>query len=319
MSAFESLRHDDRPIEPDRRFARRLRAQLVAALAPTIDLPERNRTMSDATAVTTRAALSPYIAVHDAAAAIEWYITVLGARETTRYVGDDGRIGHGELDLAGAMLMLSDEYPDFGAVGPLTIGGTPVKLHLEVDDVDAVWHAALANGADAQRPPEDQPYGRRACAFGDPFGHQWMIQSVISDPTTEEIEAGYGGDFTIATPDAATTSPVEIGYVTLSFDDTDRARVFYGALFGWSTDDGHMGEGYAHVANTRLPMGMTPDGVDAPARLYFRVDDAQGLAGRVVDLGGSVMERTAAASGTSIDCVDDQGRTFTLWQPADGY
>lgn len=319
MSAFDSLHHHDQPHPPDQRFARRLRAEVTAALTPTIDLPERNPTMTD---TATRAELRPYITVHDAAAAIEWYTSVFGARETTRYVGDDGRIGHGELDIGGAVLMLADEYPDFGAVSPQTVGGTPVKLYLEVDDVDAVWNLALERGADAQRPPEDQPYGRRACAFGDPFGHQWMVQSaqpVTSGSNTEEIEAGLGGDFSIVTSDDPTRVPVEVGYLTLSFDDTDKARAFYGALFGWRADDGHSGEGYAHVANTQLPMGMTPDGNDAPPQIYFRVDDTDRFAERVVELGGSVVDRAEYSSGANIRCLDDQGRAFTLWNPADGY
>ena len=344
MNAFDSLRHDDRPTAPDRRFGERLRAQLTAALTPEIELPERTHAMTDATtapsttnpsttnpsttAPTTSAtsSLVPYVCVHDAAAAMDWYRLVFEATELVRYVGDDGRIGHGELDLGGATLMLADEYPDFGALSPRTIGGTPVKLNLQVPDVDAVWERALANGADAQRPPETQPYGHRSCAFGDPFGHQWMVQTEVSTPTDAEIEAGFGGAFEVVAPDvaAATTppgpgSPVEIGYVTIPFDDTATARVFYGELFGWVSEDGHLGDLYAHVANTQLPMGMTPGGVEAPVQLYFRVADATAIVDRVVDLGGQVVDRSDAPSGTNVDCIDDQGRRFTIWQPAAGY
>ena len=339
MTAFDALRHDDEPVAPNRRFAEQLRARITAALAPEIQLPERTDTMADditdtdttdtdttdtvTTAATTTNSLVPYLSVHDAAAAMDWYRVVFEATELVRYVGDDGRIGHGELEIGGAKLMLADEYPDYGSLSPRTVGGSPVKLNLEVPDVDAVWERAIANGADAQRPPETQPYGHRACSFGDPFGHQWMVLTEVSHPTDEEIAEGFGGAFEVVTPDAADAAsggaPVEIGYVTIPFDDTAKARAFYGALFGWVTEDGHAGDQYAHVANTKLPMGMTPDGVDAPTRLYFRVDDAGSMADRVIELGGRIVERGEAASGAGIDCVDDQGRPFTLWQPAPGY
>jgi uncharacterized glyoxalase superfamily protein PhnB len=347
MTAFDALRHDDESVAPDRRFARQLRVRIVDALTPElpeielpeIELPERTNTVPDITHATTTGAdpatdsvgashntLTPYICVHDAAAAIDWYRLVFGANELVRYVGDDGRIGHCELDLGGVTLMLADEYPDFGAVSPRTIGGTPVTLNLQVPDVDAVWERALANGAAGQRPPETQPYGHRSSTFGDPFGHRWMVQTEVSTPTDAEIEAGLGGAFEVVTPASTgdgssgpAGAPVEIGYVTMPFDDTTRARAFYGALFGWVTEDGHAGDRYAHIANTKLPMGMTPDGVAAPVQLYFRVDDADTMAARAVELGGRVVERSGYESGISIECVDDQGRPFIIWQSAPGY
>jgi len=323
VSAFDSLRHEDRPTQPDRRFAAHLRTRLTDALVATVELPERNRHMTDS--VVTTGALHPYITVGDAAAAIDWYTEVFDAHETVRYVGDDGRIGHGEIEIGGAKLMLSDEYPDFGAVSPGTVGGTPVKLYVEVPDVDAVWELALTNGADGQRPPADQAYGRRACAFADPFGHRWMVQTVTADPSTAEIEDGLGGDFTVVTADPTaseasgpTGGPVEVGYLTMPFDDTAAARRFYGALFGWQAEDGSLGGEYAHVGNTRLPIGMKPGGVGAPT-LYFRIDDADRYAEQVAELGGSVLSRASHASGETIECVDDQGSAFTLWRPAEGY
>ncbi len=342
MTAFDALRHDDESVAPDRRFAARLRADVAGALTPELRLPERTDTMMNtptntptSTPSASRAAgaasapsstLTPYICVHDAAAAIDWYRAVFEATELVRYVGDDGRIGHGELDLGGTALMLADEYPEAGAVSPRSLGGTPVTLHLRVPDVDATWDRAVANGADAQRPPETQPYGDRSCTFIDPFGHRWMVQTEVSTPTADEIEAGFGGAFEVVTPapDADVSSgrpdtPIEVGYLTIPFDDTDRARAFYGALFGWETEAGRMGDGYAHVANTQLPMGMTPAGVSDPVQLYFRVDDADSMAARVVELGGRVVEQARYDSGISLDCLDDQDRRFTLWQPAPGY
>lgn len=202
MSAFDDLRHTDRPVAPDRRFAARLRAEVVAALSPTIELTERNTTMtelestSDAAPPTHAGGLHPYISVVDAAAAIDWYVEVFAAVETVRYVGDDGRIGHAELEVGAGRLLLSDEYPDYGARSPVSVGGTPVKLYAEVPDVDATWARAVGAGAVGERPPADQAYGRRSCAFADPFGHQWMVQTVTGDPSTDEIEAAMDG-FTV--------------------------------------------------------------------------------------------------------------------------
>lgn len=335
MTAFDALRRDDEPVAPNRRFAEQLRARITAALAPEVELPERTPAMTDTAPTATPSSASdagpatppntlvPYLSVHDAAAAMDWYQVVFEATELVRFVGDDGRIGHGELDIGGAKVMLADEYPDYGAVSPRTVGGSPVKLNLQVPDVDAVWERALTNGADAQRPPETQPYGHRACAFGDPFGHQWLVLTEVADPSNEEIAEGFGEAFEVVAPDTADAAtvgaPVEVGYLTIPFDDTAKARAFYGTLFGWVTEDGHAGDQYAHIANTKLPMGMTPDGVGGPIRLYFRVEDADSIAGRVTELGGRIVERGDAASGVSIECVDDQGRPFSLWQPAPGY
>jgi uncharacterized glyoxalase superfamily protein PhnB len=331
MNPFEQLRHVDRAEAPSPRFAELLRSRLEEALAPAlpnvpdITAPERSNIMSTLSSAPTpvaAAAIVPYICVADAAAALDWYTSVLGAEETVRYVGDDGRIGHAELLVGGAELMLSDPFPELGVVAP-DPSGSSVALHLNLPDVDAVYARAVAAGAAGLREPEDQPYGERSSTIVDPFGHRWMIQTTIAAPTTDEINEQMEG-FTVvpaapAMPSGSTSAPVEIGYVTMGFDDTAKARAFYGALFGWQTEDGHLGDQYAHVENTVLPMGMTPDGSSTPATLYFRVADAAAYGRRVVELGGSILTETAYDSGGDVVCVDDQGREFHLWQAAPGY
>lgn len=324
MSAFDSLRHDHRAATPDPRFVRQLRAQLAAAITPEaltqIDLPERTPAMTTTETATRAITITPYIAVSDAARAIAWYAEVLGARETVRYTDDsDGRIGHAELDIGGAMLMLSDEYPDFEALAPTTIGGTPAALHVVVPDVDAVWDRAIAAGAEGRRPPEDQPYGERMSTFVDPFGHRWLVATRIAEPTVTEVDAGSTG-FTVTAPAAEPVSaPVELGYAMIRFDDTAKAGRFYGELFGWVTEPGSLDDLYQRVANTRLPLALAPGGVDAPASLFFRVADIDAATRRVVTLGGQVLERVEYESGPTAECVDDQGKRFLLWQPAPGY
>jgi len=123
--------------------------------------------------------LTPYLSVDDARAAIDWYATALGAVVThPPIVMPDGRVGHAELELHGARVMLADAHPEIASPAP-TPGGSPVTLHLEVGDVDAVVAAAQGAGAQVDREPGDGPAGRIA-VFRDPFGHRWMINGPVA-------------------------------------------------------------------------------------------------------------------------------------------
>lgn len=125
---------------------------------------------------------SAYISVKNASDAIDYYVAVFGAVEDFRLTDPaDGRIGHAQLTFGDQVLMISDEFPDFGSLGPDSIGGTPVKLHIEVDDADAVFEKALAHGGSEMRPVKDQFYGYRGGMVADPFGHQWFIQTKVED------------------------------------------------------------------------------------------------------------------------------------------
>jgi PhnB protein len=135
--------------------------------------------------------LVPYICCADASKAIEFYKSVFGAKETMRLAEPSGRIGHAEIVIDGSTVMLSDEYPDFDAVSPTRIGGTPVKLHLYVDDCDAVVARAVAAGAKLTRPLRDEFYGDRTGTIEDPFGHVWFVSTRKERLTNEEIERRY--------------------------------------------------------------------------------------------------------------------------------
>jgi PhnB protein len=136
-------------------------------------------------------ALTPYVICRDAARAVDFYVRVFGAKETMRLAEPSGKIGHAELDIGGATLMIADEYPDHGAVGPRTVGGTPVRLHLHVDDADAVVTRALAAGATIVRPVADQFYGDRSGTIEDPFGHVWTVATKIEQLAAGEIQRRY--------------------------------------------------------------------------------------------------------------------------------
>ncbi len=135
--------------------------------------------------------LFAYLRVDDAAEAIRFYERAFGATEKYRLVEPSGRIGHVELDFGGTIVMLSDEYPEYGLRGPKAIGGTPFTIHLHVDDADAAIERAVAAGAELVRPPSDAFYGERSGTVRDPFGHEWMIGHSIEDVTPEEMQRRY--------------------------------------------------------------------------------------------------------------------------------
>jgi PhnB protein len=132
--------------------------------------------------------VSPYLCVDDAKAAIEFYTGVLGAEERMHMPAPDGRIGHAEVQLGDSLIMLSDEYPEMGIRGPKAVGGTPVMISVYVEDVDAVFDAAVAAGATAVRPVENQFYGDRTGQFEDPFGHRWSVATHVEDVPPDEME-----------------------------------------------------------------------------------------------------------------------------------
>jgi PhnB protein len=132
--------------------------------------------------------LAPYVICKDAARAIDFYVQVFAGTETMRLAEPSGRIGHAEIAIGGATLMLADEYPDFGARGPRAFGGSPVRLHLYVADADAVVARAVAAGATVVRPLENQFYGDRAGTIEDPFGHVWIVSTKTQEMTAREIE-----------------------------------------------------------------------------------------------------------------------------------
>jgi PhnB protein len=135
-----------------------------------------------------RQTATAYLIVKDAARALEFYKQAFGAVETMRMNGPGERIGHAEIRIGNSTIMLADEFPDYGAISAETLGGSPVKIHLQVDGVDAFAARAVAAGAKVLHPVQDQFYGERSGQFADPFGYTWMISTPIEQLTAEEIE-----------------------------------------------------------------------------------------------------------------------------------
>jgi predicted enzyme related to lactoylglutathione lyase len=113
---------------------------------------------------------------------------------------------------------------------------------------------------------------------------------------------------------------IQLGYFTLDTTDVDKARAFYGALFGWTFDEAQSSPTYLHVADSQPPLGFTK--VERPkdfSHLYFRVDDVSRLCERVAELGGKAAVPAESKSGVTAVVSDDQGVSFSLWQPAPGF
>lgn len=131
--------------------------------------------------------VTPYLIVNGAAAAIDFYKSVLGATERMRMAGPDGKLGHAELEIGDSVIMLADENPEMNARGPKTVGGTPVFLHVYVEDADSVFERAVEAGAEPLQPVEDKFYGDRSGGFEDPFGHHWNVATHVEDIPLDEM------------------------------------------------------------------------------------------------------------------------------------
>jgi PhnB protein len=132
--------------------------------------------------------MSPYLIVRGAAAAIEFYKRAFGATEQFRLSEPSGKIGHAELSIGPARFMVADEYPDFGALSPISIGGSPVALHLYVESVDEVVKGAEDAGATIVRPLTDEFFGDRTATISDPFGHRWHLATRIEQVSPSEMQ-----------------------------------------------------------------------------------------------------------------------------------
>src|SRR5690606_2684552 len=137
----------------------------------------------------------PYLRVRDSNAAIDFYRRAFGATELFRLTEPSGRIGHAEIKIGKLILMLSDEFPEYGIVGPQSIGGTTCSIHLHVDNADKWIERAVAEGATLVRPPTDAFYGERSGTVRDPQGHEWLIGHAIEEVSVEEMQRRYDALF----------------------------------------------------------------------------------------------------------------------------
>lgn len=148
-------------------------------------------------------ALSPHLVCDGASDAIAFYELAFGAEEVMRLPGADGRLMHGAIVINGATVMLTDENAAYGNVGPKTLGGTPVTLHLGVDNADAAIDRAAKAGATVKMPATDMFWGERYGIVVDPWGHVWSMSHPLRDQPMTEAELREAGK------DAACGAPTE--------------------------------------------------------------------------------------------------------------
>lgn len=149
--------------------------------------------MSDVSKKTAAAVheMYPYLCVKDAGAAIEFYKRAFGAEELFRLTEPSGRIGHAEIKLGPATIMLSDEFPEYGIRAPQAPNGPGVRIHLHVADADALTKRAAEAGGTVIMKPTDQFYGERSSRVRDPFGHEWLLGHSIEEMSPAEMQRRY--------------------------------------------------------------------------------------------------------------------------------
>ena len=133
--------------------------------------------------------ITPYLVVRGAAQAISFYQKAFGALDRGTMTTPDGKtVVHAELQIGDAFLYLSEEFPNMGTKAPPTVGGSPVSIHLYVEDVDGVVNRAVAAGATLKMPPADMFWGDRFAKLTDPFGHEWSVATHKEDVSPEEMK-----------------------------------------------------------------------------------------------------------------------------------
>ncbi|WP_410637825.1 VOC family protein [Amycolatopsis sp. lyj-346] len=286
---FDALRRPSERVAPDPDFAAELRDDLRRAILNGADV-----TTTEAPAATAELrSLTPYLAVSDARAAIGFYVEVFGAvRRGDPILMDDGRVGHAELAIGDAVLMLAEEYPEIGHTASHE-GGASVRV--EVPDADASVARAVELGATLIRAVSDSPYGRNG-SFRDPFGQRWLVSQAPSR--------------------AAGPRPARHGeamYFTFQVPEAEPAKSFYGAVLGWQFTPGSVSDAWG-FAGPGLEGGLWAGDRQVGWKLMYAVDDLETALARVRAQGGRAGEVENHPYGTTADCTDNQGIEFWLWQ-----
>lgn len=281
---FNALRLPIHPTPPDPTFAATLRDRLEAAILGVEPTPMT-------TVETKHNTLTPYLAVQDGRAALDFYVEVFGAtRRGDPIVMDDGKIGHAELAFGDSVMMLAEEFPEIGHIAPTT---SHPSYRLEVQDLDTVVTRAIERGAELLRPAADTGHGRGATIL-DPFGHRWLLAE--------------------ATPTTPTPAHGELGYHTFQVPNADAAKSFYGAVLGWTFTPGRVENGW-QIEGAGSMAGLWGGQGQIGWKLMYAVQDLETALTKVQEHGGTAGEVEHQPYGPSAECTDDQGIEFWLWQP----
>lgn len=254
----------------------------------------------------------PYLVVSDATAAIEFYKKAFGAVETLRLNGPGARIGHAEIKIGNSTIMLSDEFAEYGAVSPKTLGGSPAKIHIYVKDVDTLARQAVAAGARIVRPVQDQFYGDRSGQLADPFGYVWILATQKEKVSGAEMQQRFDAMMKQQSEAAATqvseaprVSPVPKGFHTvtpyLMASDAPQLIDFVKRIFDAEEimrSVGGSGGGIhaeVRIGNSMLMIGgggpgLSWKGTPAPSAFHVYVGDVDAAYNRAIEAGATSIQ-----------------------------
>ena len=273
-----------------------------------------------------RTTATPYLSVRGAAAAIEFYKKAFGATEVARLMQPDGRIGHAEINIDGARIMLADEFPEIGFRSPESLGGSSVNIHLDVPDVDAVARQALAAGAKVVRPVADQFYGDRSGQLSDPFGYTWTVSTHKETLTPEEMQRRM---HEMSRRERGSSAPAPVKFIREGFHSITPYLIISGAArwidfvkqaFGAEEHFRAKRPGAEDVimhAEVKIGDSMVeladanPQFPAMPCTLLLRVDDPDDVYNRALEAGATVMQPIADApygsrGGTVLDVAGNR-------------
>lgn len=290
---------------PHEEFRTELRDKILRRIAMTTEAPvikTKPRTIPEGWQGAT-----PRICIKDAAKAIEFYKKAFGAKETMRLSEPGGRVGHAELKIGDATIMLADEYPEYGIVSAHTMGGSPISIHLYVDDVDAFVSRAVAAGATLHRPVRDEFYGDRTGSLLDPFGYSWNIATHVEDVTAEEMQSRF--ERILAQPEESAVPekkkpvpPVPEGYLTVTpyimvqgaAQLIDFVKEAFGATETFRTT-GSAGGLHAEVriGDSMLMLGGSPgmSFPEMPTAIHLYVNEVDAVFQKAIDAGGTSIQK----------------------------
>lgn len=295
---------------------------------------ERRASMASSTmaAPEPRTSATPYLSIRNAAAAIEFYKKAFGATEEMRLMQPDGRVGHVQISIEGARVMLADEFPEYGFSSPETLGGTPVRIHLDVKDVDAFARRAVEAGATLVRPVEDQFYGARSGQLLDPFGYTWSVSTPQETLSTEEMQRRLDE---MARKESAEAAPEQkfvregfhsitpylvvprvaqlIDFLTTAFGAQERFRMNRPGTEVIMHAELQIGDSMIEMADANDQFPATP------ATMLLRVDEVDAVFNRAVEAGATVLQPMAEEHGARSATVQDaSGNKWNIFKPTDG-
>ena len=257
--------------------------------------------------------LSPYMSFRDAAAAIDFYKRAFGATELMRLAEPSGKIGHAELQIGEVILMMADEYPDYGAISAETLGGSPIKLHLYVPNVDQFVERAIAEGASLSRPVEDHGYGDRGGQIKDPFGYTWIVATHQQEVTVADMQKQFDEFLTAGEPKKFkregfnTVTP----YLTVkpAVELVDFVKQAFGAVESFRTT-GSAGGLHCEVkiGDSMVMIGGGPVFDTHPTAIHLYVSDVDEVYARAIAAGAtSLGEPSDQEYGERLAAVKDIG------------